>query len=77
VFLFQVTDLQLAKEHQSSFDEYLANNPSTRPGIDLQVNVLTTGYWPTYKSSDINLPAEMVRIYVFILDIRVFSVFVM
>ncbi|KAJ6703705.1 CULLIN [Salix viminalis] len=56
-----VTDLQLAKEHQSSFDEYLANNPNTRPGIDLQVNVLTTGYWPTYKSSDINLPEEMAR----------------
>ncbi|KAJ6393816.1 hypothetical protein OIU77_023119 [Salix suchowensis] len=56
-----VTDLQLAKEYQSSFDEYLGNNPSTRPGIDLQVSVLTTGYWPSYKSSDINLPAEMAR----------------
>ncbi|KAJ6714593.1 CULLIN [Salix viminalis] len=56
-----VTDLQLAKEYQSSFDEYLGNNPATRPGIDLQVSVLTTGYWPSYKSSDINLPAEMAR----------------
>jgi hypothetical protein len=62
-FFFQVTDLQLAKEHQSSFDEYLGNNPTTRTGIDLQVSVLTTGYWPSYKSSDINLPAEMVKIY--------------
>ncbi|KAJ6962609.1 cullin-1-like isoform X1 [Populus alba x Populus x berolinensis] len=56
-----VTDLQLAKEHQSSFDEYLGNNPTTHTGIDLQVSVLTTGYWPSYKSSDINLPAEMAR----------------
>jgi cullin 1 len=55
--------LQLAKEHQSSFDEYLGNNPTTHTGIDLQVSVLTTGYWPSYKSSDINLPAEMVKIY--------------
>jgi len=63
LFFFQVTDLQLAKEHQSSFDEYLGNNPTTRTGIDLQVSVLTTGYWPSYKSSDINLPGEMVKIY--------------
>ncbi|KAF9689450.1 hypothetical protein SADUNF_Sadunf01G0093500 [Salix dunnii] len=57
----QCGDLQLAKEHHSSFDEYIGNNPSTRPGIDLQVSVLTIGYWPSYKSSDINLPAEMAR----------------
>ncbi|KAG4956701.1 hypothetical protein JHK85_043081 [Glycine max] len=56
-----VTDLTLAKENQTSFEEYLTNNPNADPGIDLTVTVLTTGFWPSYKSFDLNLPAEMVR----------------
>ena len=27
---------------------------------DLTVQVLTTGFWPTYKSDDLNLPKELV-----------------
>ncbi|KAL7172197.1 hypothetical protein ACSBR2_031818 [Camellia fascicularis] len=56
-----VTDLTLAKENQNHFKEYLENSPNTNPGIDLTVTVLTTGFWPTYKSSDLSLPAEMVK----------------
>ncbi|KAK1295301.1 Cullin-1 [Acorus calamus] len=54
-----VTDLTLARENQSSFEDYLNNNPLANPGIDLTVTVLTTGFWPSYKSFDLNLPAEM------------------
>lgn len=57
----QVTDLTLARENQNNFEEYLANNPAANPGIDLTVTVLTTGFWPSYKSFDINLPSEMVN----------------
>ncbi|KAH9328425.1 hypothetical protein KI387_000533, partial [Taxus chinensis] len=56
-----VTDLTLAKENQGNFEEYLNENPHTHPGIDLTVTVLTTGFWPSYKSFDLNLPAEMVK----------------
>nr|GEU89074.1 cullin-1 isoform X1 [Tanacetum cinerariifolium] len=56
-----LTDLALAKENQSHFTEYLANNTEVIPGIDLTVTVLTTGFWPTYKSADLNLPEEMVK----------------
>ena len=52
--------MTLAKENQTSFEEYLTNNPNADPGIDLTVTVLTTGFWPSYKSFDLNLPAEMV-----------------
>lgn len=52
--------MTLAKENQTSFEEYLSNNPNIDPGIDLTVTVLTTGFWPSYKSFDLNLPAEMV-----------------
>ncbi|KAH0765574.1 hypothetical protein KY285_001445 [Solanum tuberosum] len=56
-----VTDLTLARENQGNFEEYLSNNPIANLGIDLTVTVLTTGFWPSYKSFDLNLPAEMVR----------------
>ncbi|KAL3634597.1 Cullin-1 [Castilleja foliolosa] len=56
-----VTDLTLAKENQASFEEYLGNNPNVNPGIDLTVTVLTTGFWPSYKTFDLNLPSEMVK----------------
>ncbi|KAF5752210.1 cullin-1-like [Tripterygium wilfordii] len=56
-----VTDLTLARENQTSFEEYLSNNSQANPGIDLTVTVLTTGFWPSYKSFDLNLPAEMVK----------------
>ncbi|KAL5541814.1 hypothetical protein UlMin_009524 [Ulmus minor] len=56
-----VTDLTLAKENQTSFEEYLSNNPQASPGINLTVTVLTTGFWPSYKSFNLNLPPEMVK----------------
>eukprot|EP00850_Spirogloea_muscicola_P018689 SM000174S03344 [mRNA] locus=s174:178867:184366:+ [translate_table: standard] len=56
-----VTDLTLARENQTAFEEYLGANPDSLPGIDLTVTVLTTGFWPSYRSSDLALPAEMVR----------------
>ncbi|KAA8549190.1 hypothetical protein F0562_000874 [Nyssa sinensis] len=56
-----VTDLTLARENQNHFEDYLNNNPIANPGIDLTVTVLTTGFWPSYKSSDLSLPAEMVK----------------
>ncbi|KAL7253373.1 hypothetical protein ACSBR1_007828 [Camellia fascicularis] len=56
-----VTDLTLARENQTNFEEYLKTNPDASPGIDLTVTVLTTGFWPSYKSFDLNLPAEMVK----------------
>uniref|UniRef100_A0A803NQI5 Cullin family profile domain-containing protein n=1 Tax=Cannabis sativa TaxID=3483 RepID=A0A803NQI5_CANSA len=56
-----VTDLTLARENQTNFEKHLKENPNVTPGIDLTVTVLTTGFWPSYKSFDLNLPAEMVK----------------
>ncbi|PKA57659.1 Cullin-1 [Apostasia shenzhenica] len=56
-----VTDLTLARENQTNFEEYLRDNPQANPGLDLTVTVLTTGFWPSYKSFDLNLPNEMVK----------------
>ena len=56
----QVSDLILARENQTNFEEYLRNNTNVKPGIDLMVTVLTPGFWPSYKSFDLSLPPEMV-----------------
>lgn len=55
-----VTDLTVARDHQTKFEEFVTGHPELNPGIDLAVTVLTTGFWPSYKTFDINLPAEMV-----------------
>lgn len=56
-----VTDLTLARENQTNFQEYLGNNQTISPGIDFSVTILTTGLWPSYKSFDLMLPAEMAK----------------
>ncbi|CAI9776246.1 unnamed protein product [Fraxinus pennsylvanica] len=57
--MLKVTDLTLARENQTSFEEYLSTNQNASPGIDLTIIVLT-GFWPSYKSFDLNLSAEMI-----------------
>jgi cullin 1 len=53
-----VTDLTLARDHQSDFAEYLSNN-DVKLGTEVNVTVLTTGFWPTYKFSELNIPESM------------------
>ncbi|XP_019096794.1 PREDICTED: cullin-2-like [Camelina sativa] len=54
-----VTDMTLAKDTQIGFVGYQSDK--TKLGIDFTVTVLTTGFWPSYKTSDLNLPSEMVN----------------
>ncbi|CAO2203520.1 unnamed protein product [Urochloa humidicola] len=56
-----LNDVSFAKENQSKFENFIGNNPGLYPSVDLSVQVLTTGYWPTYKSSEMNIPSEMVK----------------
>jgi len=53
--------LTLGRENQPKFQKYLEDNAHAHPGIELAVTVLTTGFWPSYKSFDLNLPVEMVK----------------
>lgn len=56
-----VTDLQLARDTQQSFDNWLDQDQARKPDVDLSVTVLTTGFWPTYKFTELALPSEMVK----------------
>jgi len=57
-----INDVTVAKDKHTDLENYIRTNPELNPKVDLSVQVLTTGYWPTYKSTDINLPSEMVCI---------------
>jgi len=55
-----VTDMNLSSDMQSAFADHLRDK-DIKLETDLSVQVLTTGFWPTYKSDDLNLPSEMLQ----------------
>lgn len=51
-------DVEVSKDIMQNFRTYLSNaNLETK--LDLTVNVLTMGYWPTYQPMKVNLPSFM------------------
>lgn len=56
-----LTDLSIANDHQSKFEKFMKDKEivlASHP-LEFGVQVLTTGYWPTYKVYDITLPSVM------------------
>lgn len=54
-------DMELSKDIMVHFKQYMQNQSD--PGsIDLTVNILTMGYWPTYTPMDVHLTPEMVKL---------------
>ncbi|XP_072440829.1 cullin-4A-like [Chiloscyllium punctatum] len=54
-------DMELSKDIMVQFKQYIQNQ-SDPSKIDLTVNILTMGYWPTYTPMEIHLPAEMIKL---------------
>ncbi|CAN0119880.1 unnamed protein product, partial [Discosporangium mesarthrocarpum] len=58
-----MNDLAMGADHQMDFSKYLKENErngSVDVGkVDFNVQVLTTGYWPSYKPMDVTLPQPM------------------
>lgn len=53
-------DMELSKDIMLAFKQHMQNIDA--PGnIDLTVNILTMGYWPTYTPMEVHLPVEMVK----------------
>ncbi|KAM9740790.1 cullin-4B isoform 1-T1 [Menidia menidia] len=54
-------DMELSKDIMVQFKQYMQcqNIPGN---IELTVNILTMGYWPTYIPMEVHLPPEMVRL---------------
>ncbi|KAL3290377.1 hypothetical protein HHI36_023719 [Cryptolaemus montrouzieri] len=53
-------DMELSKDINVAFKQHLNNAQDLIP-LDMTVNILTMGYWPTYMAMDVNLPEEMVK----------------
>ncbi|XP_077001268.1 cullin-4B isoform X2 [Tamandua tetradactyla] len=54
-------DMELSKDIMIQFKQYMQNQ--NVPGnIELTVNILTMGYWPTYVPMKVHLPPEMVKL---------------
>ncbi|XP_031573663.1 cullin-4A-like [Actinia tenebrosa] len=53
-------DMELSKDIMLQFKQHIQhhNLPSN---IDMNVSILTMGYWPTYLPMDVHLPTEMVQ----------------
>lgn len=58
-----LTDLAIGSDHQAEFKRFCEDNNmlAFAPEINFSVQVLTTGYWPTYKTYDASLPPVMAR----------------
>ena len=56
-----VKDVTLSMDTQAAFEAYLDDYSNMHPGIELTVTVLTNGVSPTCKSSELNLPLEMLK----------------
>ncbi|PSN31276.1 Cullin-4B [Blattella germanica] len=55
-------DMELSKDINIAFKQYMGNLRYPQlSNIDLTVNILTMGYWPTYPVLEVNLPMEMVQ----------------
>ncbi|XP_044124544.1 cullin-4B [Bufo gargarizans] len=54
-------DMELSKDIMVHFKQYMQNQ--NVPGnMELTVNILTMGYWPTYVPMEVHLPSEMVKL---------------
>lgn len=54
-------DMELSKDINIAFKQYMNANTRNLPPIDMTVSILTMGYWPTYPIMDVTLPDQMVR----------------
>eukprot|EP00270_Netrium_digitus_P009725 TRINITY_DN2975_c0_g1_i1.p1 TRINITY_DN2975_c0_g1~~TRINITY_DN2975_c0_g1_i1.p1 ORF type:complete len:809 (+),score=234.88 TRINITY_DN2975_c0_g1_i1:93-2429(+) len=52
-------DIELSKEINESFRQSAQARQKLPAGIEMNVHVLTTGYWPTYPPMDVRLPHEL------------------
>ncbi len=55
-----ITDKNLSEDLQVQFKEFIKTR-NLKLEIDFSPQVLTTGFWPAFKTDNINIPPEMER----------------
>jgi cullin 1 len=56
-----LNDLNIGIDHKTEFDNYYKENDKLGVKMEFEVQVLTTGNWPTYKAMEIHLPPVLSR----------------
>jgi cullin 1 len=56
-----LNDLAIGVDHQADFDAFVKGEKQDVGKLDFSVQVLTTGYWPSFASIDAHLPPEIVK----------------
>ena len=54
-----LTDLSLAEEESKKFALFCQEKSLLPNNLDFNITILTTSYWPSYKSFEITLPREL------------------
>ncbi|XP_055374135.1 cullin-4B isoform X2 [Condylostylus longicornis] len=55
-------DMELSKDINIAFKQYVSNTDKKLTTIDLTVNILTMGYWPTYPLMEVTMPPQLVKL---------------
>ncbi|XP_078493450.1 cullin-4A isoform X1 [Ciona intestinalis] len=56
-------DISHSKELMAQYRQHLTTKKEGKvPNIDMSVNILTMGYWPTYPPMDVRLPSYLVKL---------------
>lgn len=53
-----MSDLELAKDNSKKYLDWRQDQGGEDP-IDFDIKILTTSYWPTYKSFELSVPKEI------------------
>lgn len=54
-------DMELSRDINIAFKQYVANMDREITSMDLTVNILTMGYWPTYPLTEVTMPPQLVK----------------
>lgn len=54
-----MNDLEIAKDQSKKYEEYRQENKIEDPIQNFETKILTTSYWPTYKSFELSVPQEI------------------
>lgn len=55
-------DMELSKDINLQFKTHCANSEREYTSIDLTVNILTMGYWPSYPLMEVTMPTQLLEL---------------
>ncbi|XP_031622090.1 cullin-4B [Contarinia nasturtii] len=55
-------DMELSKDLNIAFKQHCTNSEREYTSIDLTVNILTMGYWPSYPVTEVTMPTQLLEL---------------